>query len=99
MLVKLVLSGAALIVIPSMVAAKSPMQSAPVAAPAPPPVAGPLKARVKGDPNRMVCRELDTTGSRVNRKRDCRTAQAWAEQNAVDRQALEQQQANRWKND
>lgn len=65
------------------------MQPAPTAAPAP------TKAKAKGDPNRMVCRDLDTTGSRVNRKRDCRTAQAWAEQNALDRQALEVQQANR----
>lgn len=68
-------------------AAQTPMQPAAI------------KAKTKGDPNRMVCKNLDTTGSRINRKRDCRTAQAWAEQQALDRQALEQQQAGRWKND
>lgn len=63
------------------------------------PTAAPSKAaKAAVNPDKMVCRDLDTTGSRVNRKRDCRTARQWTEQNALDRQLLDRQQANRYKN-
>jgi len=54
-------------------------------------------SKASGNPDKIVCREFETTGSRLNRKRDCRTAQQWVEQNATDRQALDLRQANRYK--
>lgn len=51
------------------------------------------------DPNRQICRTTETTGSRLQKKRICRTASEWAEQQALDRQNVERQQANRWKNE
>jgi len=52
-----------------------------------------------GDPNRMVCRNEKTTGSRLGRQRICMTAQQWADQQRIDRQAVERSQAGRYKND
>jgi hypothetical protein len=97
MRLKLVLIGAILFGAPSLTAAQALHSPAPMNVPVLPATAAPVTpvVKIKGDPNRIVCRDLDTTGSRVNRKRDCRTAQEWAEQNALDRQALEQRQANR----
>lgn len=51
------------------------------------------------DPNKVVCRTMDTTGSRLQKKRECHTNAQWAEETALQRQAVERQQANRWKND
>jgi hypothetical protein len=52
-----------------------------------------------GDPNRQICRTMESTGSRLQRKRECRTASEWAEQQALDRQSVERSQASRWKSE
>lgn len=51
------------------------------------------------DPNRAICRTTEATGSRLQKKRICRTASEWAEQQAIDRQSIERSQAMRWKPD
>lgn len=61
--------------------------------------AGTTAGTVKSDPDKVTCRTFDTTGSRLSRKKICRTAAQWIEQNAIDRQDLDRQQANRWKNE
>ena len=80
----------ALAAIPVASSAQTPQQPA-ATAPAQP-------TKAASNPEKRVCRELETTGSRLNRKRDCRTVRQWTEQNALDRQALDLQQANRYKN-
>lgn len=63
-----------------------------------PPVAPVSSAKkTSAEAGKMVCRTLDTTGSRLGKKRECRTAAEWAEQSALDRREVERQQANRWK--
>lgn len=52
----------------------------------------------KGDPNRMICRAQETTGSRVKAAKVCMTAQQWIDQRLADRQAAEKIQAGRFKN-
>lgn len=47
---------------------------------------------------KVTCRTFDATGSRLSKKKICRTAAQWAEQNDLDRQDIDRQQANRWKN-
>lgn len=61
--------------------------------------AGSIAKPVKGDPDKVTCRTFDTTGSRLSKKKICRTAAQWTEQNAIDRQDLDRQQANRWKSE
>lgn len=57
------------------------------------------KPAPKVNPNKSICRTFDTTGSRLGKRRECRTAGEWAEQSALDRREVERQQASRWKQD
>lgn len=52
--------------------------------------------KVVKDPNKMICRKLATTGSRLNAKNDCRTAQQWSDDQAIERASLDRTQANRY---
>lgn len=52
----------------------------------------------KSDPNRVVCRTVGSTGSRLSQTKQCMTNAQWAENKLADRQAVERIQANRYKN-
>ncbi|ONF96430.1 hypothetical protein [Sphingomonas jeddahensis] len=52
----------------------------------------------KSDPNRMVCRTVETTGSRLGKRKICRTAAEWTEVQAMERRDLDRNQALRTKN-
>ena len=56
------------------------------------------KKSAKYDPNRMICRSEDSTGSRVTQQKRCLTAQQWADQRLTDRQTVERAQGGGWKN-
>lgn len=60
-------------------------------------MAAPKAAAVPSDPNRMICRAQELTGSRLKAAKVCMTAQQWAEQKALDREAIEKVQAARYK--
>ncbi len=51
----------------------------------------------KNDSGRMVCRTVETTGSRLGKRKICRTAAEWTEIQAIERRDIERQQAARWK--
>ncbi|MEG3089166.1 hypothetical protein [Sphingomonas sp. PB4P5] len=51
---------------------------------------------VKGDPDRIICKTLPTLGSRLKPNRDCRTAQKWSDDQALDRRDIERLQMNRY---
>jgi len=50
--------------------------------------------RHKWDPQRIVCKELDQPGSRLNVKRVCRSMLEWASDKREDQQLLIQKQYN-----
>jgi len=56
-----------------------------------------LKAR-KGDPNRMVCRNLNEGGSRLDRRRACHTVAEWAEMRRQTRATIDHIQTSRASN-
>ena len=47
------------------------------------------------NPNEMICRSVEDTGSRLSRSRICMTRSQWAEQNRTTRQNVERTQNNR----
>lgn len=49
------------------------------------------------DPNRMICRTEQNTGSRLSSSKRCMTAQQWADQRLADRQVVERSQGGGWK--
>jgi len=53
-------------------------------------------AAKKDDPNKPVCRVMDTTGSRLGKRRECHTPAEWASIAAASRQDVERQQTSRW---
>lgn len=61
------------------------------------PAPTPAPKTVKGDPNRVICKTMDTTGSRLKPNKDCRTARQWADDQALERRDLDRQQTNRYK--
>jgi hypothetical protein len=68
------------------------------AALAQPPAGDPaLKAR-KDDPNRMICRSLEGSGSRLERQRACHTAAEWVEIRRQTRAAIDHIQNSRASN-
>ena len=52
-----------------------------------------------GDPNRVICRNVDTIGSRLSTKKFCATAAEWAARKAEQREGTERVQTNRWKSE
>lgn len=55
---------------------------------------GPLK-----DPNKIICRSDNSTGSRLSQTKQCLTAAQWEEQRQANRNDVEKIQTNRYKND
>jgi len=49
--------------------------------------------------NKVVCRRVDSIGTRLSSKRVCRTKAEWAAEAAANRQDLERSQTQRWKSD
>jgi hypothetical protein len=45
------------------------------------------------DPNEMICRNIQETGSMLARSRVCMTRAQWAEQNRQDRASIERAQS------
>lgn len=50
----------------------------------------------KDKKDKLVCQTQEATGSRLGKKKVCRTAAEWAEINALDRRDVEKIQANRY---
>jgi hypothetical protein len=50
------------------------------------------------DPNKVICRRIETIGSRLDSKRVCRTRGEWEADQLADRQAIERSQTQNWKN-
>lgn len=48
--------------------------------------------KVDTSPNRIICRSEQSTGSRLASQKRCLTAQQWADQKLIDRQAIERAQ-------
>ncbi len=69
----------------------------PVVAQTQPTNAVPATEKGSKDPNRMVCRTVETTGSRLGSKKICRTAAEWVEVQAIERRDIERMQAGRIK--
>jgi len=44
------------------------------------------------DPNRIICEKIQETGSRLNTRKVCMTAQQWEEQRRRDRENLQDAQ-------
>lgn len=62
-----------------------------------PAVAQPAPADVKAKPasnagERVICRKIEEVGTRLGGKRVCMTASQWAEQQRVEREAVEEAQ-------
>ena len=51
-----------------------------------------------GDPNRVICRKQNDTGSRLTSKRICLTAAEWSAMKSQNRQAVERTQSSRTTN-
>ena len=49
-------------------------------------------AAAKKDPNRIVCEKIQETGSRLNSRKVCMTAQQWEDQRRRDRENLQDAQ-------
>lgn len=50
------------------------------------------------DPNKVICRRIETIGTRLDAKRICRTRAEWEAEQQANRQDLERNQTSNWKN-
>jgi hypothetical protein len=50
------------------------------------------------DPDRMICKAEEQTGSRLAKKKTCMTAAEWKETRRVQRMEIDRSQANNYKN-
>lgn len=50
------------------------------------------------DPDKIICRSEENTGSRLAKTKRCMSARDWAAEKAVNQQDIERVQANRYKN-
>ncbi len=50
--------------------------------------------RQASDPNRMICKNTDEPGSRIQRRKVCATAAEWAERKRIEMQNLLEKQRN-----
>ena len=53
------------------------------------------KSKAKGDPNKVVCRNISESGSRLKSKRVCHTNAQWAEIRREAKEQIDQIQNNR----
>lgn len=51
-------------------------------------------AKPKADPNKVICREEEVTGSRLQTERKCMTSQQWAEYRRNQRESVEHTQTS-----
>jgi hypothetical protein len=56
------------------------------------------KAADKNNPDKLICRSEAQTGSRLSKNKRCMTKAQWDEDRRQNRMQLEQNQANRFKN-
>ncbi len=61
-------------------------------------VARERKATAAVDPDKIICRSEDNTGSRLAKTKRCMSARDWAAEKAANQQDIERVQANRYKN-
>ncbi|KQN89829.1 hypothetical protein ASE95_16800 [Sphingomonas sp. Leaf231] len=61
-------------------------------------VARDRKAAANTDPDKVVCRSEQNTGSRLARTKRCMSAREWDAEKAANKQDIERIQANRYKN-
>lgn len=55
-----------------------------------------VAGKAEADKQKVVCRTIDATGSRLQKRRECHTLAEWTEIRMLDRQALERTQSNRY---
>ena len=53
------------------------------------------KSKAKADPNKVVCKNVSESGSRLKSKRVCQTNAQWAEQRRDAKEAIDHIQNNR----
>lgn len=61
-------------------------------------VARDRKAVAVTDPDKIICKSQQDTGSRLARTKRCMSARDWAAEKAINQQDIERVQANRYKN-
>lgn len=61
-------------------------------------VARERKAVAVTDPDKIICKTQQDTGSRLARTKRCMSARDWAAEKAINQQDIERVQANRYKN-
>lgn len=61
-------------------------------------VARDRKAGAAVDPDKIICRSEESTGSRLAKTKRCMSARDWAAEKAANQQDIERVQANRYKN-
>ena len=61
-------------------------------------VARDRKAEATADPDKIICKSEQNTGSRLARTKRCMSARDWAAEKAINQQDIERVQANRYKN-
>jgi hypothetical protein len=60
-------------------------------------VAREQKPAAASDPNKIICRSEESTGSRLAKTKRCMSARDWAAEKAINQQDIERVQANRYK--
>ena len=84
----LTLIGLAVLSTPAFAQVTAPAPATQTAAVAP--------GKAGADKDKMVCRTMDATGSRLAKRRECHTLAEWTEIRLRDRQTVERTQANRY---
>ncbi|MEH3121820.1 MAG: hypothetical protein PGN16_07540 [Sphingomonas phyllosphaerae] len=56
------------------------------------------KPAAANDPDKIICRSEESTGSRLAKTKRCMSARDWAAEKAINQQDIERVQANRYKN-
>ena len=59
------------------------------------PTSGQANEAAAPDPNEMICRSVEDTGSRLSRSRVCMTRQQWVDSRRLTRENTERTQNNR----
>ena len=52
------------------------------------------RAKPRYDPNRLICKNSDEPGSRIQRRKTCATAAEWSERKRIEMQHLLEKQRN-----
>lgn len=60
-------------------------------------VARDRKAELNADPDKIICKSEQNTGSRLAQTKRCMSARDWAAEKATNQQDIERIQANRYK--